>query len=65
MGNLLSEAAMELPQFRKQLSNAELKYGPKADSVQATPLHQYVPEPRTRRQPQTSEPVRVEPWWLS
>ena len=65
MGNLLREAAMELPQFRKQLANAELKYGPKADPVQATPLHQYVPEPRTRRHPQTSESVRVDPWWRS
>ena len=65
MGALLCQAAMELPQFRKQLAHADLKYGPKADPVEATPLHHYKPEPRTRRQPQTPEPVRVDPWWRS
>ena len=65
MGALLCEAAMELPQFRKQLEKAALKYYPHPDPVEATPLPQYKPEPRTRIQPQTPEPVRVDPWWRS
>ena len=65
MCSLLIEAAMELPEFQEQLEKAALKFHPKADPVKADPLHEYVPEPRTRRQPQTPKPVRVDPWWRS
>ena len=65
MCSFLIEAAMELPEFQEQLEKAALKFHPKADPVKADPLHEYVPEPRTRRQPQTPKPVRVDPWWRS
>ena len=65
MCSVLIEAAMELPEFQEQLEKAALKFHPKADPVKADPLHEYVPEPRTRRQPQTPKPVRGDPRWCS
>ena len=65
MAQDLCISPMQLPKFWEQYKNAALKYVPQQNPVLADPQHQHLPQPQTRRQPQTSEPVRVEPWWLS